>query len=448
MVSANPYNYNLPVEPEMFFGRQKNIDTLIHHLTTMPGNPIALIGGRRMGKTSLLEIILQRLERFAEESTTGLLQVPIFLDLTGEGVDSPVSFFRLVSEETYAILVNLLDKPLHAPPSRLKPPAPAFGRVLKQWNRTTMMQQGCRLRLILLLDECEEIVTQPWAAELYGALRFLLIGRSTRLLFKVVMAGSHRFLTQVSQRGSPLRNVLTYHTLRVLNPHPTFQLIAQPTGGILTDETVQAVARQSGGHPFLTQYLMHHLWGAELESATPETVQQVAARFPRKRTDFGDWINGLGESRLRVYRYLSENPAPITENDIRMALTPSLSDLPQALEALCYHGIVLHQDDKYYQIAGHMFHDWFMANIATENISKPEITSKKLRSELNDRFDDTQVDAFCMDYFSQVYDKFSRGMRKDEKIHQLLDHCLRTPNGFQQLQAVLEKARKEEEHGT
>lgn len=448
MASANPYNYNLPVEPEMFFGRQKDIDTLIHHLTTMPGNPIALIGGRRMGKTSLLEMILQRLERFAEESTRGLLLVPIFLDLTGEGVDSPVSFFRLVSEETYAVLVNLLDKPLDAPPLSLKPPARAFEDLLKQWNRTTMMQQGCRLRLILLLDECEEIVTQPWAAELYGALRFLLIGRSTRLLFKVVMAGSHRFLTQVSQRGSPLRNVLTYHTLRVLNPHATSQLITQPTSGILADETVQAVAQQSGGHPFLTQYLMHHLWGAELELATPETVQRVVARFPRQRTDFWDWINGLDESRLRLYRYLAENQAPITEDDIRAALTPPLSNLPHALSALCYHGVVSHQDEKYYQIAGHMFHDWFIANIANQNISVPEITSKTLRSKLNQMFDDPELDAFCMDHFYQVYNKFSAGMRKDEKIHQLLDYCSRISNGYQRLQAALEELKNEEERFT
>ena len=75
----------------------------------------------------------------------------------------------------------------------------------------------------------------------------------------------------------------------------------------------------------------------------------------------------MGKSRLRVYRYLAENQAPVTEDDIRAALTPPLSDLPHALEALCYHGVVLHEGESY-RIAGQMFHDWFMANIANQKI--------------------------------------------------------------------------------
>ncbi len=446
MTSPNPYNYNLPVGPEMFFGREKDLETLIHLLTTTPGDSIALIGGRRMGKTSLLEMILQRLETLAEESTTGFLPLPLFLDLTGEEVDSPVSFFRLVSQEAHALLTDLLDTPLHTPPTQLKPLAPAFGRVLKQWDRT-MTQEGYHLRLILLLDECEEIVTQSWTPKLYRALRFLLVGRSTRSLLKVVMVGSHRFLTQVSQRGSPLRNVLTYHTLRVLNPHATSQLITQPTGGILTDETAQIVARQGGRHPFLTQYLMHHLWGAELESATSETVQRIVARFPRKRTDFWDWVNALGQSRLNIYSILAQNQAPMTERDLRAALTSPLSDLPQALEALCYHGVVVHELGESYRIAGQMFHDWFIANMADKNISDPEITSKVLRSQLKQMFDDPELDAFCMDNYPKIYDKFGRGMDRNEKINLLLDYCRRLPKGYEQLLIALEE-KKNADHTT
>jgi hypothetical protein len=65
------------------------------------------------------------------------------------------------------------------------------------WGRATLGQRGRRLRLILLLDECEEIVEQPWAADLHGALRALLVGQSTRNLLKVVMVGSHGFLAGV-----------------------------------------------------------------------------------------------------------------------------------------------------------------------------------------------------------------------------------------------------------
>lgn len=53
MVSnRNPYNYNLPVSSEMFFGRHDDVNNFYTQLATIPGDSMALIGGRRMGKTS------------------------------------------------------------------------------------------------------------------------------------------------------------------------------------------------------------------------------------------------------------------------------------------------------------------------------------------------------------------------------------------------------------
>lgn len=65
------------------------------------------------------------------------------------------------------------------------------------------------------------------------------------------------------------------------------------------------------------------------------------------------------------------------------------------------------------------------------NNSQPNYA--QIRRLLNTTFDDSGLDAFCQDYFLPVYDRFSRGMRKDEKITLLLDHCRRTTNGFEAL---------------
>ena len=62
-----------------------------------------------------------------------------------------------------------------------------------------------------------------------------------------------------------------------------------------------------------------------------------------------------------------------------------------------------------------------------------------LRRRLNQVFDDPGLDAFCLDHFPRIYDKFSRGMRKDEKINLLLDHCRREPARYQRLLAALEE---------
>lgn len=57
----------------------------------------------------------------------------------------------------------------------------------------------------------------------------------------------------------------------------------------------------------------------------------------------------------------------------------------------------------------------------------------EIRKLLASAFDDATLDAFSLGYFPEVYDRFSRGMRKDEKITLLLDHCRRQPAGFDEL---------------
>lgn len=52
-------------------------------------------------------------------------------------------------------------------------------------------------------------------------------------------------------------------------------------------------------------------------------------------------------------------------------------------------------------------------------------------------FDDPGLEAFCMDYFPQVYDKFSRGLRLDEKVNLLLDHCRRNEADYERLRKLI-----------
>ena len=51
--------------------------------------------------------------------------------------------------------------------------------------------------------------------------------------------------------------------------------------------------------------------------------------------------------------------------------------------------------------------------------------------------DDVELDAFCLDYFPLVYERFGRGMRKDEKITLLLDHVRREEGGLENLERAL-----------
>ena len=435
MKPPNPYNYNLPVGPEMFVGREADVETLMRGLSGTPGDSYALVGGRRMGKTSLLEALM----REPEPSAGRLLLILVFLDLSGEGTGSVRAFFRTVAEQAWEALDARLDRPPGDPPvwDETRPPARVFRRLLVGWNRAVMEQRGRSLRLVLLLDECEQIVERSWAPDLYGALRSLLVGQTTRALLKVVMTGSHRFLTQVRQQGSPLRNILKYHTLRVLDGRATRALIVRPTGGVLSEEVVQEIARQSGGHPFLTQYLMHHLWERGVESATVETARRIAAGFPHRRGDFRDWMEGLGDSGRRVYAALAQAATPLSEEEVRSALRPPPTDLPQALEALCYHGLVVEEDaGGGYRVAGEMFRQWFFAAVAPRAAPAPPDRPDRLR--LRQLADDIRQDLELLKEYEDALryeDDPRRKARYRREIGQLRESAARYRREYEQLRA-------------
>jgi hypothetical protein len=383
MRTSNPYIFTDSVQPEMFFGRQEEISNLINHLTGMPGESIALIGGRRMGKTSLLKMLWQWLEIRMNEPASDPLPLPFLWDFHGANINSVYDFFRILTKAVQKKLNNLLGKSLTNTPIFAKelPPPIAFQQIMEEWEKILVDQRGCRLRFILLLDECEQIIGKPWVPELYSALRFLLQEHTTPPLLKIVMAGSHRFLSRVREDGSPLRNVLTDPiTLSVLDMQSTYDLITQPTKNVLSNEVVQTVVRQSGGHPFLTQYIMHGLWNYGLDRVTTETVQNVTSQFFRKRSDFQDWADDIGASGLKVYEVLSRTNDTLTESQIRANFHPIPPDTPQTLETLCYHGLIVRElDGQKYRVAGQMFQEWFDANIQHTNTTfNDPVTNKSV----------------------------------------------------------------------
>lgn len=67
---------------------------------------------------------------------------------------------------------------------------------------------------------------------------------------------------------------------------------------------------------------------------------------------------------------------------------------------------------------------------------RPAYSTADLRQHLA-RFDDVGIDKVCLDYFPEVYDQFSRGMRRDEKINNLLDHCRRHSGAYARLVELL-----------
>lgn len=64
--------------------------------------------------------------------------------------------------------------------------------------------------------------------------------------------------------------------------------------------------------------------------------------------------------------------------------------------------------------------------------------ASNIREALN-RMDDAELNGFAMENFSRVFDKFSRGMQRDEKINLLLDYHRRQGDDYAQLKTALQR---------
>lgn len=372
-MTPNPYNYNLPVGPEMFFGRQEQVAYVVSQLLTAKGDSIALIGGRRMGKTSFLEALQRALLAEIDAPAGRPMPLPILIDFTGENIKSERGFVRRVIAKAAAGWQHPDGRSIPALPDGLppqEPPGPAFEEQLQPWSRLVTERFGCPPRLILLLDECEHIVDHHWTPDLYRVLRYLLDGVSSRNTLKVVMAGSHRFLTRVYLAGSPLENILQYHRLYAFDRPATEALIQQPTRQQTPPDVAEAVWAESGGHPFLVQYLMHTLCQRGLAGSTAADVVDAAAEFLRSRSDFTRWLERLGPTAVAAYGALLESESGLSVAAVRRRVAPAGHDLQRILEALQYHGLVRANRGVYAVTAG-IFRRWFVESYLPDRPAPP-----------------------------------------------------------------------------
>jgi hypothetical protein len=357
---SNPFRFNRPVPPERFLGRIPLVQEMAADLADYQGDSHGIIGGRRFGKSSVLLTLLTHLERglTAETPTNDWRLLPLFFDFNRHTLDSTAGFFATVAH-LLRQRVNKLwaDEEMNVVP--VSDFETAVGTILDRVDRV----RGS-MRLVLLLDEVDATLGHDWTKPLFNQIRALVYAGELADRVRVVLAGSARFLAEVTDRGSPLWNVLQLHYLTAFDEATTRQLIGWAEG--VPPTVADVVWKKSGGHPFITQYLMHHLWRQGVAGAEPDDVDRVARKFcHERRHDLEGWRRAIGPAGEAAYRLLLATDGWVDEKDAVQALRGRGLAAVQGLMALCYHGLVVHNGSwSRYRCAGQLFRSWFEANVA------------------------------------------------------------------------------------
>lgn len=267
-------------ENDLFAGREKELETLVTH------SRFFLCGGRRMGKTSLMQALKHRLSSKGSEWNVAYLDGQIFRDVQSQSVghwdleswrhrspDAP----KPVNDPDLAIAREIATRlGLHAPED------------LNDF-RQKLLTLGAQTQIAILFDEIDcYIHASRWY---HGDQRLPLLSYLRSIDFelngklKIIFAGFKDLYFEstredVSDVGQPLGNWLEPMSVGTLSYHPEAsnhiirEGLCNQMGFEIDAKACQKIWELASGHPAFIQYLCGKIAGAKLaRSGIPHHIE-------------------------------------------------------------------------------------------------------------------------------------------------------------------------------
>lgn len=388
----NPFRYLHYVSPTDFVGRWPLVESIAQDLTHENGDSHAIIAGQRCGKSSILEALAYQLRQPTIMATSDSVALPMYIDFKAGTFNSAEAVFAFIFNRIYRQINTVVrNHPLELWTMPLRLNARWFEKLVVapelsphdfEDGISYMLDQldtpTLPARIVVMLDEIGKSYDQPWTDVLYTQARSLICSSELRTRLRMVLTGSQHFLEQRGMYNSQLCDVVKLHYVEAFDAASITELIARAPG--LPAPAAQAVWQQSGGHPFLAQYLLYHLWEQTgelgLHTTTPEVIQRIGASFLHKRAfEFESWAQSVqmtggctgqcsnktcGGYKLCTYKMLSDVGDWVSEEQLLAAINAPPPSIKQSLLGLCCHGLVIHDENwTHFKYTGELFRTWF-----------------------------------------------------------------------------------------
>lgn len=242
---GNPYlNRTMVKAPQEFYGRQRELQKILARIGSLRPQSVAVVGERRMGKSSLLyHAYLPERRRAVVPDPDNLLA--IFIDLSTRKDYTVHQVFRAIFAE--------LSKVVPIPPGKENSAG------YDQFQAVVDQLEANNQRLVIFLDEFEAIANNPniAAATVTEFLAFLRGIANSRAVAYVT--SSQVDLQELGHSGeikeSPFFNIFTRISLGPLRSDEASSLICEPSAaaGCALAPYVSEVLAWAGTHPYFIQ---------------------------------------------------------------------------------------------------------------------------------------------------------------------------------------------------
>jgi AAA+ ATPase superfamily predicted ATPase len=364
----NPFVYGGPVDVPRFIGRQREVNLLFEQVTSSVRGSVAIIGERRIGKTSLLHYVsapdVIRQWNFDSQSS-----IFLFVDC---GAIAPLTITRfwqhilthlrreLERRQSQSIIIASIGTLLAAAEIRTSD----IEFLIEDIHAENMI-------LVLLLDEFEWVVrTDPQSEgvtrELLGSLRSL-INQASRALSLIVatrrpldeVCGDVRFM------GSPFYNNFVYLHLRPFNQREADSLLDQmlkETSVVFSTGDRALTYELAGTHPLLLQAAAACVFDARKEAGEAVVDRRLVLERFMDLTEH-QWQD--------LWRWSTSG-----EQDVLMRMgrdahdaTALLKRRPDERRRLLERGLIVGDADAY-RLFSPMLRHWLMERAAEQGRKK------------------------------------------------------------------------------
>lgn len=327
LATLSPYIVSGPVPENMFFGRESQLKMISQGIGR---SDFAIVGGRRIGKSSIL-LRLRRL--FGDDPRYRA----IYLDCEA----------RFDYENFFAGLGESLDVPVDGTPSSFQQITKALGH-----GRPSQM-------VVFLLDEIDELLDFDSKRRPSGALFKAFRAASQEGVCRFVFSGSRTLYRHLRDAHSPFFNFCEAITVGRLEEKSIVEIVCKPMlqlGFEIPDRErlVSRFIELTSSHPNLAQWMCDRLIKTSIEkSITVEALEQLATT-PEFQEHYVSTAWGDATPHEKLITLLMEGPA-FSDNDVRQKLTEvnlSRDDraLRDSLEILRLYSL-LDRDDSGYRFA-------------------------------------------------------------------------------------------------
>ncbi len=372
----NPFEYGGIIEPSNFCNRRQEIHDLTRLIESR--QTVFMYSERRLGKTSLIHYVLNRLDKkkFAScrvdlwTTESEISFVKAYAQAISKSLSSPgESLFESAKKWFSHLLPTLSITPegktsLSFQISQSGDHFPGLDSVLELPETIARKQKKT---IVIAMDEFQQILSYKDSL-LIQKLRSII--QSHRHVCYIFL-GSRKHLMQklFLDRSQPFYRAGTHYPLDVIGTEhwrPFLQKKFKLSGKVISDSQIDRILQITENHPFYTQHLCHELWeitGAQVRDKDIDSGLELLL----KRESYGFervWDTLTRNQKKLLYGIAHSNDAikPLSQSFLQAFAIPSASSAQRSIEQLFEAGYVDYKKESLY-ITDRFFKLWILSYI-------------------------------------------------------------------------------------